>query len=114
LNWRALKNLNLTIFRNELHIQALQSIIKMQADQIESLKKDKDFYIGLYHDATNRIDKVEVMAPLDPTPLDNLEHWKPLREAKELPSERRARLERKFKVIANAKKEAKMIMEDNE
>jgi len=83
----------------------------MQADQIESLKKDKEFYIGLYHVAMNRVDKVEVIAPLDPTPLDDLEHWKPLREAKELPSKRRARLEKKFRDIANSKKEVKMTME---
>lgn len=79
------------MFKNDLHIQGLQSIIKIQQGQIEELKKDKINLMKLYED---RVQAVQVpYVPLDDTPTSDTAHWEPLRTMPELPSQRRARLE---------------------
>jgi len=113
LNWRALKNLNLTIFKNNLYIQGLQSIIRLQADQITELKKDKEYWKIQYDYVLKEHghEQTVINAPLDDTPLDDPEHWKPLREATELPSEKRSRLEKKYAEKARLKKVKEEEME---
>jgi hypothetical protein len=79
---KLLDRLTNAIFKNELHIQGLQSIIKIQQGQIDELKKD-------------RVQAVQAVSdiPLDATPMSDTAHWEPLRTMPELPSQRRARLE---------------------
>lgn len=81
------------VFRRDLYIQSLQSIIKMQVGQIEELRKDKDRITQQYERLLNRPEP-EVAIKLDTTPADDKEHWLPLREKAELPSQKRERLRR--------------------
>lgn len=77
----------------------------MQADTIEQLRKDLEWH-KTQEDNLVRwwSDPNKLIEPIDTTPLTDKEHWGPLREAKELPSEKRARLEKKYKMIADTKK----------
>lgn len=98
------------LFKNELHVQALQSMLKMQAEHIRELQKDKESWLNLYNDLKNLYDN-RPSEILDHTPLEDPEHWKPLREAAELPSEKRIRLEAKYREIAKEKKKKQAEME---
>jgi hypothetical protein len=89
---KLLDRLTNAIFKNELHIQGLQSIIKIQQGQIDELKKDKERLIKLYEDRVQAVQAVPDI-PLDATPMSDTAHWEPLRTMPELPSQRRARLE---------------------
>lgn len=94
------------VFKNDLHISALQSIIKLQADQITELKRDKELYRRYYHELADKqpTEVITLPPPIDP----NSEDWKPLREAIELPSARRERLQKKYRDIAKEAKKKEM------
>lgn len=87
---------NDVLFRRDLYVQSLQSMIKIQQGQIDELKRDKEHYRLQYEAALSRPVNADYLAPVDPTPMneENAEHWKPLRELPELPSQKRARLHR--------------------
>lgn len=89
-----IKRLTAALFKNDLHISALQSIIKMQSATIDQLRKDLEWH-------KNRSNKPIIIEPplQDPVKMD----WTPLREAAELPSARRERLQNKFHKIAREK-----------
>lgn len=81
-------------------------MIRMQADQITELKRDKEFYRSRYDELVNK----PVAEPIINTSFidPNSEDWKPLREAIELPSARRERLQKKYRDIAKEAKKKEM------
>lgn len=87
------------IFRTNLQLSAMKSIINMQRDQIEELTKDKTYYRNLYEELKN--------TPIELPPIeisDDPEDWKPLKTGAEIPSAKRARLEKRFRELAKEKR----------
>ena len=103
--WEQLRN---AAFKNDLHIQGLQSMIKTQQGVIDELRKDKEF-LKKQLETTQQVREVTPEAPLDMTPMTDGEHWKPLRDMPELPSQRRARLE-----AASKQRKKKLMQEEKE
>lgn len=84
---------NDVLFRKDLYVQSLQSMIKSLQGQIEELRKDKEYY-RLQYEVLLSKPAPEVQVVLDAHPMDDAEYWKPLRQLPELPSQKRERLHR--------------------